>query len=57
MFGIHDKAMGTEEGILPVESRTGVKMMSVNLLLENDTDPVIWRGALIAVQFLDHLTS
>ena len=48
MFGIRDKAMGTEEGILPVESRTGVKMMSVNLLLENDTDPVIWRGALIA---------
>ena len=48
MFGIHDKAMGTEDGILPAESRTGVKMMSVNLLLENDTDPVIWRGALIA---------
>ena len=48
MFGVRDKAMGTEEGILPVESRTGVKMMSVNLLLENDTDPVIWRGALIA---------
>jgi Mrp family chromosome partitioning ATPase len=48
MFGIHDKAMGTEDGILPVESRTGVRMMSVNLLLENDTDPVIWRGALIA---------
>jgi len=40
--------MGTEDGILPVESRTGVKMMSVNLLLEHDTDPVIWRGALIA---------
>ena len=48
MFGVKDKAMGTEEGILPAESRTGVKMMSVNLLLENDTDPVIWRGALIA---------
>ena len=48
MFGVRDKAMGTEDGILPVESRTGVKMMSVNLLLENDTDPVIWRGALIA---------
>ena len=48
MFGVHDKAMGTEDGILPVESCTGVKMMSVNLLLENDTDPVIWRGALIA---------
>jgi Mrp family chromosome partitioning ATPase len=40
--------MGTEEGILPAETRTGIKMMSVNLLLENDTDPVIWRGALIA---------
>ena len=48
MFGIHDKAMGSEEGILPTESRTGVKMMSVNLLLENDTDPVIWRGSLIS---------
>ena len=48
IFGIREKAMGTEDGILPVESRTGVKMMSVNLLLENDTDPVIWRGALIA---------
>ena len=31
-----------------LESRTGIKLMSVNLLLENDTDPVIWRGALIA---------
>ena len=48
MFGVHDKAMGTEDGILPVESRTGVKMMSVNLLLENDTDPVVWRGSLIS---------
>ena len=48
MFGVRDKAMGTEEGILPAETRTGIKMMSVNLLLENDTDPVIWRGALIA---------
>ena len=48
MFGVHDKAMGTEEGILPNESRTGVKMMSVNLLLEKDTDPVVWRGSLIS---------
>ena len=49
MFGIRDKAMGTEDGtILPVETRTGIRTMSVNLLLENDTDPVIWRGALIA---------
>ena len=48
MFGVHEKAMGCEEGILPSETGTGVKLMSINLLLENDTDPVIWRGSLIA---------
>ncbi len=48
MFGLHDKAMGSEEGIFPVETRTGIRTMSLNLLLEKDTDPVIWRGALIA---------
>ena len=48
MFGVRDKAMGSDEGIFPVETRTGIRTMSVNLLLENDTDPVIWRGALIA---------
>ena len=48
MFGVRDPAMGSEEGILPAVSRTGIKMMSVNLLLENDTDPVVWRGSLIS---------
>ena len=48
IFGVTEKAEGCEEGIIPVETATGVKLMSVNLLLENDTDPVIWRGALIA---------
>lgn len=48
MFGIHDKAMGCDDGILPTETRSGIKMMSTNLLLENDTDPVIWRGSLIS---------
>ena len=48
MFGIRDKAMGCEDGILPAVSRTGIKMMSVNLLLEKDTDPVVWRGSLIS---------
>ena len=48
IFGVKDKAMGTVDGILPAETKTGIKLMSVNLLLENDTDPVIWRGALIA---------
>lgn len=47
-FGIKEKAMGTGEAILPVESKTGIKMMSVNLLLEEDTTPVVWRGPIIA---------
>ncbi len=48
MFGVRDPAMGSDEGILPAESRTGIRMMSVNLLLENETDPVVWRGSLIS---------
>lgn len=47
-FGIHEKARGTKEGLLPVNSKTGIKIMSLNLLLDNDTDPVVWRGPLIA---------
>ena len=46
-FGITDKAYGTEDGLLPVETKTGIKLMSINLLLENDTDPVVWRGPVI----------
>ncbi|MDO4483552.1 MAG: Mrp/NBP35 family ATP-binding protein [Clostridia bacterium] len=48
MFGVNEKAMGCDDGILPAETKTGVKLMSINLLLEHDTDPVIWRGSLIA---------
>ena len=40
--------MGCDEGILPAETKTGIRIMSINLLLEKDTDPVVWRGALIA---------
>ena len=47
-FGIKEKAMGTENGILPCKTKTGIEIMSVNLLLENDTDPVVWRGPVIA---------
>lgn len=47
-FGIKDKAAGNELGLLPVESKTGIDIMSVNLLLKNETDPVIWRGPIIA---------
>ena len=47
-FGIKEKAQGTENGIFPCKSKTGIEIMSVNLLLENDTDPVVWRGPVIA---------
>lgn len=47
-FGISKKATGNEFGLLPVKSKTGIDIMSVNLLLENDTDPVVWRGPIIA---------
>ena len=47
-FGVNGMLMGTEEGIIPAESKTGVKLVSLNLLLENETDPVVWRGPVIA---------
>lgn len=47
MFGIHERATGDQDGIYPVASQGGVQVMSLNLLLENETDPVIWRGSLI----------
>ena len=47
-FGIKEKAQGTESGIIPCRTKTGIEIMSVNLLLENDTDPVVWRGPVIA---------
>lgn len=47
-FGITQKAVANELGILPVRSKTGIDIMSINLLLNNDTDPVVWRGPIIA---------
>ena len=47
-FGIKDRPDGSDIGLFPVKSKLGTKIMSVNLLLENDTDPVIWRGPVIA---------
>ncbi|MCQ2914215.1 MAG: Mrp/NBP35 family ATP-binding protein [Alphaproteobacteria bacterium] len=47
-FGIKDKAFASEQGIFPASSEGGIKVMSTNMLLENDTDPVIWRGPVIA---------
>ncbi len=48
IFGVTGPASGNEMGILPVTSKGGVDIMSVNLLLENDADPVIVRGPIIA---------
>jgi Mrp family chromosome partitioning ATPase len=48
MFGISGRAVGNEDGILPAVTKTGIKLISVNLLLENPSDPVIWRGPVIA---------
>ena len=48
LFGVHGPAMGTEDGINPVESHTGIKIMSINLLLEDEEAPVVWRGPVIA---------
>jgi len=46
-FGINGKAAGNEWGLLPSKSKTGIEVMSINLLLENETDPVVWRGPII----------
>ncbi len=48
MFSFSKEAGSDGENLLPAESATGIKVMSVNLLLENETDPVIWRGPVIA---------
>ena len=47
-FGIHGKADACEFGIIPTKSKMGIDVMSINLLLENESDPVVWRGPVIA---------
>ncbi len=48
MFGINENAKGNDDGIFPVVTKDGISLMSINLLLENQTDPVVWRGPVIA---------
>ncbi len=48
MFGLREKASGSELGLMPVKTSTGISVMSLNLLTENETDPVVWRGPVIA---------
>ena len=47
-LNIHGHPTSCEEGLIPMRSETGIEVMSVNLLLENETDPVIWRGPVLA---------
>lgn len=47
-FGLHKKADSDGEMLFPVKTKTGIDVMSVNLLLENETDPVIWRGPVVS---------
>lgn len=46
-FGVHQRALGDERGMMPVETASGIQLMSVNLLLDDETDPVLWRGPVI----------
>ena len=48
IFGVRGRAMGNERGILPVRTRTGIDIISVNLLLEDESAPVVWRGPIVA---------
>ena len=48
MLGVHGQIVGDERGMIPMEAENGIKVMSVNLLLDHEEDPVIWRGPVIA---------
>ncbi|MBR5946045.1 Mrp/NBP35 family ATP-binding protein [bacterium] len=48
MFGLKEKAEAIEGGMLPVASKLGTQIMSLNLLMERETDPVVWRGPVVA---------
>ncbi|MBR1456416.1 MAG: Mrp/NBP35 family ATP-binding protein [Oscillospiraceae bacterium] len=47
-FGVTEHCRGTDEYLLPVTTHTGMQIMSINLILENETEPVVWRGPVIA---------
>lgn len=48
IFGITEKTFASDMGWLPAKTKTGIEMISVNLLLDDDTEPVIWRGPVIS---------
>ena len=46
-FGLTERIVGTDDGMLPAETKSGIKVMSINLLLPDQTDPVLWRGPVV----------
>ena len=48
MFGVKGQVMGDERGIIPMESKDGIKIISINLMMDNEEAPVVWRGPVIA---------
>ena len=47
-FGVHGRPEGTDTALYPMKSKNGIDLMSINFLLDSETDPVIWRGPVIA---------
>ena len=47
MFGVHGPAVGNDMGMYPIEAEDGIKIMSINLLMDDEEAPVVWRGPVI----------
>lgn len=56
MFGLRKRAMGSDAGILPIVTESGIQVMSMNVLLEREDEPVVWRGSLISGTVLQFWT-
>lgn len=56
MFGVTERAKGSDDGIIPVVTEGGLQLMSMNVLLENEAEPVVWRGSLISGTVLQFWT-
>lgn len=48
VFGVHEQAMGSEQGIMPAVTKNGIEIISINMLLDSEETPVIWRGPVLA---------
>ena len=48
VFGVHEQALGSEQGIMPAVTKEGIEIISINMLLDSEETPVIWRGPVLA---------